>query len=81
MPYLRGKRLLGFVDGTITAPDHLITVTTEGGAAQEPNPAYNIWLQQDQMVLSELGASFVSVICCRGMGFRSRHCDLYAHGA
>ncbi|KAL9251846.1 Retrovirus-related Pol polyprotein from transposon RE1-like protein [Drosera capensis] len=57
MPFLRSQQLLGIVDGTIGAPETMLTVTTTDGATQVPNPAYQNWLQQDQSVLSILLSS------------------------
>ncbi|KAJ0962959.1 hypothetical protein J5N97_028081 [Dioscorea zingiberensis] len=54
MPYLRSQQLLGYVDGTIVCPSKTITEATSTGAAQVPNPAYQTWFQQDQLVLSAL---------------------------
>lgn len=58
MPYLRGSQLLGYVDGSIIAPEKMISETTTEGALQRVlNPAYTTWLQHDQIVLSTLLSS------------------------
>lgn len=81
MPYLRGHQLLSFVDGTNVAPPMMITKTTTEGATQELNPAYQSWLQHDQMVLSTLlssfsistGAGLVHDLRCRSLESTRRH--------
>lgn len=58
MPYLRGQLLLGYVDDSVTAPSKMIIITAEGGeVSQEINPTYQVWIQQDQIVLSVLLSS------------------------
>lgn len=57
IPYLRGQQLLGYVDGSIAVPPNMITLMTESGATRVPNPAYQQWLQQDQLLLSTLLSS------------------------
>ncbi|KAJ0981009.1 hypothetical protein J5N97_009264 [Dioscorea zingiberensis] len=57
IPYLRSQQLLGYVDGTINCPPKTITQATTEGATQVSNPEYQIWLQQDQFVLSLLLSS------------------------
>ncbi|KAJ0981423.1 hypothetical protein J5N97_009678 [Dioscorea zingiberensis] len=57
LPYLRNQQLLGYVDGTIVAPEKMITQATAEGAMQTPNTTYQQWLQQDQLVLSALLSS------------------------
>ncbi|KAF5462341.1 hypothetical protein F2P56_018359 [Juglans regia] len=62
-PYLRGQRLFGFVDGSITQPPTHISnseAATSGTAPSEiPNPTYTVWFDQDQVVLNTL-VSFLS---------------------
>ncbi|KAF7143710.1 hypothetical protein RHSIM_Rhsim05G0062600 [Rhododendron simsii] len=51
-PFLRGQKLMGFVDGTNTCPpSHLAAV---GDSPPQPNPEYDTWLCQDQMLMSML---------------------------
>jgi hypothetical protein len=56
-PYLHVQNLLSFIDPHAEVPPKEITVTTINGARRAPNPAYTVWYQQDQMVLSALLAS------------------------
>ena len=60
-PYLRGQRLFGYVDGSITQPPtHIINpaaATSETAPSQILNPSYTVWFDQDQVVLSTLVSS------------------------
>ncbi|KAK4421889.1 hypothetical protein Salat_2139500 [Sesamum alatum] len=53
LPYLRSTKLLGYLDGSITAPAQYVNAR----AAQVQNPAYGQWHDQDQQVLSGLLSS------------------------
>ena len=57
LPAFRGARLLGFLTGKVNAPSTTVAGTINGNAAQVPNPEYDEWLRQDQIVLSVLLAS------------------------
>lgn len=58
MPYLHGQQLLGFVDGRPNvAPNKIITETMTDGATQVLNPCYQLWVQQEQLVLSTIMSS------------------------
>jgi hypothetical protein len=57
LPYLRSTKLIGFIDGTITAPAKHIPASTAEGADPVPNPAYGVWYDQDQQLLSGLLSS------------------------
>lgn len=57
MPYLRGQQLLGFVDGTNVTLDKIIMKTTTDGATQVLNPRFQLWVQQEQLVLSTIMSS------------------------
>jgi len=61
VPYLRGQRLFGFVDGTISSPSptifNLETATSQTVPAEISNPYYSTWYDQDQVVLSALVSS------------------------
>ncbi|KAK1619094.1 hypothetical protein QYE76_024611 [Lolium multiflorum] len=59
LPAIRGARLLGYLTGTSAAPPKEIEVTADKDSADkapklEPNPAYDTWIAQDQIVLSYL---------------------------
>ena len=62
MPYLRSQQLLGYVNGTIVCLTKTITQAMTEGATQIPNPTYNVWLQQDQLVLSVLLSSLLEKV-------------------
>ncbi|KAK3144206.1 hypothetical protein QOZ80_4AG0310050 [Eleusine coracana subsp. coracana] len=57
LPYLRSVKLIGYIDGTITAPSQFVAASSAEGAAQVPNPAYERWYDQDQQLLSGLLSS------------------------
>lgn len=57
MPYLQSQQLLRYVDGSYSCPAKIIEESTASGTIQTPNPAYQVWLQQDQLVLSALLSS------------------------
>lgn len=60
LPYLRSQHLLGYVDGTIARPAPTVAQppTKEGECVSViANPAYDVWFQQDQLVLSTLLSS------------------------
>ena len=47
LPYLRSTKLIGFIDGSISAPPKLVASSTAEGAELVPNPAYDRWYDQD----------------------------------
>lgn len=57
LPYLRSTKLIGFIDGSISAPPKLVASSTAEGAELVPNPAYDRWYDQDQQLLSGLLSS------------------------
>lgn len=73
MPYLRSQQLLGFVDGSISAPEKIITMSTESGTAQVPNPAYQTWLQQDQAILSAILSSLTPEVLSQVLLLNTSH--------
>ncbi|KAI5649217.1 hypothetical protein M9H77_35222 [Catharanthus roseus] len=50
LPYLHNQQLMGFVDGTASSSSKTIIEKD----SQVPNPAYQAWILQDQLVLSTL---------------------------
>jgi Reverse transcriptase (RNA-dependent DNA polymerase)/gag-polypeptide of LTR copia-type/GAG-pre-integrase domain len=54
VPVLRGHGLLGFLDGSRLAPPPHLT-TTQG--VSQPNPAFESWIQQDQLILAWIFSS------------------------
>lgn len=47
--------LLGYIDGTITAPAKALS-------NKSPNPAYSQWLRQDQLILNAMLGSYIDII-------------------
>jgi hypothetical protein len=62
MPFLRSTKLIGYLDGTISAPAKTIASSTAANAEQVPNPAYERWQDQDQQLLSGLLSSMMEDI-------------------
>ncbi|KAA8534456.1 hypothetical protein F0562_031973 [Nyssa sinensis] len=71
-PYLRGQRLFGYVDGSITKPPTHITnpaaTTSETALSVIPNPNYTLWFDQDQVVLNTLVSSLSENILAHMVG-------------
>nr|XP_051220505.1 uncharacterized protein LOC127338434 [Lolium perenne] len=58
LPLLRSRHLEGFVDGSHPCPPRLVpAVTATGAQVSAENPAYRIWVAQDQAILSALQSS------------------------
>lgn len=62
LPYLRSMKLMGYLDGSITAPAKLVTSSAAAGTDLVLNPAYDWWYDQDQQVLSGLLSSISNEI-------------------
>ena len=54
LPYLKGQKVYCYVDGTIQEPSKTITLS-DGSTI--PNPAYDIWETQDNLILSCINSS------------------------
>lgn len=69
-PYLRGQHVYGFVDGTNPPPPTTIPnpTPTSSAAAIIPNPAFYLWSQQDQIILSTLISSLSENILSHVIG-------------
>jgi hypothetical protein len=50
-------KLMGYIDGSLKAPEKKVLSYTDAGATLIPNPAYERWYDQDQQVLSGLLSS------------------------
>jgi hypothetical protein len=72
VPYLRGQRLFGFVDGTISSPSPTIinpeAATSQTVPAEISNSYYSTWYDQDQVVLSALVSSLFENILAQMVG-------------
>jgi hypothetical protein len=62
VPYLRGQHLFGFLDGSRPVPLQSLTITTDGTLKLQPNPDFQAWLIQNQMILSALISSLTENI-------------------
>ena len=56
VPYLKGQKVFGYVDGIVSMPPQTIPASSDG-TITIPNPAFMYWVQQDQMLLSALISS------------------------
>ncbi|KAJ0049548.1 hypothetical protein Pint_17046 [Pistacia integerrima] len=74
VPYLRGQRLFGFVDGTISPPPPPPTIpnlgadTSNSTTPEITNPKYTSWFNQDQIVLSTIVSSLSESILGQMVG-------------
>ncbi|XP_019153469.1 PREDICTED: uncharacterized protein LOC109149931 [Ipomoea nil] len=86
IPFLRGQRLLGFIDGSRPCPSPVIDTSTGEAAIDTasvtPNPAYEAWLEQDTSILSLLISSISEEVMYLTLGqTRSRGVWLAAETA
>jgi hypothetical protein len=56
LPYLHSQCLIGFVTGATPCPKSTIPAADKD-AAPVPNPAYDLWFEQDQAILSAILSS------------------------
>ncbi|KAB1211559.1 hypothetical protein CJ030_MR6G013301 [Morella rubra] len=68
IPYLKGQRLYGFVDGSLS-PTEFLSTTTPTSTTTSLNPAYTQWVQQDQMILSALISSLTEPLISQVDGY------------
>ncbi|GFZ15769.1 hypothetical protein Acr_25g0001780 [Actinidia rufa] len=68
VPHLKGGNLYGYVDGSIPCPpptiptpskdvDSALTTTNGDAVSTSPNPAYQIWQMQDQIILGAINST------------------------
>uniref|UniRef100_A0A2N9HBX8 Reverse transcriptase Ty1/copia-type domain-containing protein n=1 Tax=Fagus sylvatica TaxID=28930 RepID=A0A2N9HBX8_FAGSY len=57
LPYLKGQHLFGFIDGSRPAPSQFLASQTSDSASDAPNPAFQTWHLQDQLIMSALISS------------------------
>ncbi|XP_021808672.1 uncharacterized protein LOC110752348 [Prunus avium] len=66
VPVLRSRKLMSYVDGSSSCPPPTISTSSskEGDAPSSPipNPAYDEWIQKDQLVLSWINGSLHSSV-------------------
>jgi hypothetical protein len=72
MPAIRGAQLVGYLDGSIKAPEVEITTKDDQGKdVQIPNPAYAKWIAQDQTVLGYLLRNMTREVLVQVAGLES----------
>ncbi|XP_022684204.1 uncharacterized protein LOC111257932 [Setaria italica] len=54
LPAVRGAKVLGILDGTISEPRPVIEADVDGKKKQIPNPEHDSWVEKDQQLLSYL---------------------------
>ena len=74
-PFLRGQNLFGYVDGSIPPPPRFYHTTSTNSSEQQmlPNPTSDLWLQQDQMILSTLLLSLSEKVMAHVVGLATSH--------
>jgi hypothetical protein len=72
VPFLHGHDLMGFVDGTKPSPAVLLAADADtADAMPRPNPAYAVWMRQDQALLSMLVSSLSDEVMPIAVGRRT----------
>jgi hypothetical protein len=75
--HLRSHSLLGYIDGSIVAPDQDITITTGEGDDRQTvttvNPEYATWYVRDQTLLSGFLATVTEEVLAHIMSARTAH--------
>ncbi|BAB90546.1 putative rice retrotransposon retrofit gag/pol polyprotein [Oryza sativa Japonica Group] len=83
---VHGARLLGYLNGDIKAPNAEISVTIDGKTTTKPNPAFEDWEANDQLVLGYLLSSLsrdvlIQVATCKTAAEAWRNIEaLYSTG-
>lgn len=67
MPIIRGHKLDGYVLGTKLCPPEFMPRTTPGSTVKIPNPEYEEWLSNDQLLLGWLYSTMSSDIASQLM--------------
>jgi hypothetical protein len=65
IPYLESQDLLGYVDGSIPPPPKIISGPS---SSLVPNPAYQQWRKQDQMILIVLLSFLTKTVLSQVIG-------------
>jgi hypothetical protein len=72
MPAIRGAQLVGYLDGSIKAPEtDIISKDDKGEEVQIPNPVYARWILQDQTVLGYLLRNMTREVLVQVAGLES----------
>ncbi len=67
VPYLKGQKVFGYVDGSISMPPQAILASNDG-LITIPNPAFLTW-EQDQMILSALISFLTKSLIAQVVGY------------
>ncbi|KAA8531836.1 hypothetical protein F0562_006447 [Nyssa sinensis] len=54
LPFLKGNKVYGFIDGSLPSPPSTI--------ADQPNPEYEHWILQDQLLISAINSSLTDTV-------------------
>ena len=57
VPYLKGQHLFSFIDGSRLAPSQFLASQISASASDAPNPDFQAWHLQDQLIMSSLISS------------------------
>jgi hypothetical protein len=73
--YLKAQQVYGFVNGTIAPPPQTIPNPTSSSDAPATiaNPEFQLWVQQDQLVLSAILASLFENLISHVVGFATSY--------
>ena len=73
VPYFRGQDLFGYIDGSISKPPKIISVThpETSVVSERLNPAYSQWVRQDNLILSTLMTSLSEPILAQVVTYTS----------
>ncbi|KAA8548738.1 hypothetical protein F0562_000422 [Nyssa sinensis] len=71
LPYFRGQRVFGYLDGTILTPPQEIDAPhpSTGAIIKILNPQYNLWLRQDSLIFATINASLTEDVLTQVMSY------------
>nr|XP_028945710.1 uncharacterized protein LOC108171738 [Malus domestica] len=72
LPLLRSRNLVFFVDGTSQCPSAFLK-DSDGNLTNTVNPAFELWMQQDAMVISWINSSVHPTVLATLIGKTSSH--------
>ncbi|KAM2595265.1 hypothetical protein TB2_039842 [Malus domestica] len=72
LPLLRSRNLVSFIDGTSPCPSAFLK-DADGNLTDAVNPVFDIWVQQDAIVLSWINSSVHPTILAALIGKTSSH--------
>ena len=73
LPYFRGQGVIGYLDGTISAPPQEIDATNPvtGAISKVPNPEYAQWIRQDSIILATINSSLTEEVLSQVMSYNT----------